>query len=1272
MLPLLLVLLVVSVFAGPLQVPRAHAVVTGQVCLADPSTAVLSSPCPSSPPIFDGPVGQQIRIGVFIAGSNPMNVFQVTLLANHTFLTPIGVDLTNSVLNVGGSAVIAGECLQGVLKAGGACMATDTIDTLDLSASAPPAQSTGSGTTGFLFTAIYNITGIIPSASPVSVGFQTGCITSSVSGPSSVCVTISDGPTIDPQTVLGASFNNFNSATMPDVILSSNQTSFGPEFPRSNTANVTATAENGYPLTGVTDLVNFTTTTSSTAVTAAIVGANTCATGGISCSVTLGLTTTAAGNYSVTVFGTYATNDGVGNDTLVANMVINIFVYDITLAVSPTSVSFISGSIGAVAATLTSIGGFSGSVTLSTNTIIGTGLTISYDPSTVTLAAAGSGRSQVATVIFSASPTGATTYHATIKALASGSKPKISPSVTVSVSAPAPDFYLIANPTILGPVDPGVKDNSTITVTYVNGFSGTVSLTPSPSTGLNAMLNSTSVTSSHNVTLTLSSSTIGGYTVKVTGTSGSTSHSTGTITLNVVDFSLTASNASLRIVQGTSKKTTIGVEPLNGFVGTASLTVTASSGLSAFVNSTSVVALGSAILNVTAGGATPVGQYSVNVTGTSGSLTHSVEVVINVVMKDFSIVPTPATISEFQYANGASLILLSSLNTFTGAVTLSVSSPSGVLASLNATSVTLLNGGTARSQLTVNSTRLGTFLVNVTGVSGSLSHTVTITVQAANFTITAPAMVTVDATVSQPSIVTVTWTGGFSGTVTLTLSESTGLTASTNPSTVQGNGTSTLTLLASAYGNYIVNVTGTSGSLHVKAEIHVAAVDFSITSSPSTIGPIFASATGNSTITISAENGFTGTIQLTDVCLGGTTCPLNQTSVANNGAVLLKFTGSNPANYQVNITATSGSLSHTITVNVIVVDFSPTVNPDLVTLSDGSSQSVQLTVTSQNGFAGQVNLYWAGVAESETSPYPSLSLVSSLTLTANGSASTMVDVTVANDVVSPGLYKDNITATVGTHMVNASILIDVPGATFKISGAAPAVAGPSELVSSVVTITSENGLFGNVNMTISSPSTSFPCVLSRTMVYLQRSGSNSTTVSCKGPPGNYNVTITGTGTTPFLTILTLSGHVVFVVADFSIGSTPTGILVDTGQQGHAQIKLSWTNNFNGTVNLATSPPSGLNATFSSSTVTGSGTATLNVVSNVAGVYTLVVNATSGSTYHTVTITVTVSSVSGLATILGLAPAAFYSLVGLLIVAAAGASIYLYLRSKRSRKVAKTR
>ncbi len=375
-----MLLFLTAIFSGPLNVLPVHAL-TGEVCISDPTAGVGSdAPCPSSPPVLDGVPGQQIRVGVFIQGSDALTGFDVVLLANRTALAATGVDLSGTVLP--GTPTVVIECLRGIGVVG-VCAGNDTIDTLHFTVAGGFGQKTTAPTTGLLFTAIFNVTGTTAPGG-IPVGYRTlDCNGTSVSG---LCITIANGTnTPNPETAQGATFDD--STPPPSVSVSANPQSFGPEFPGTpNTANITATAGVGYPTFGAADAVTFT-KVASPGLTANLIGTNPCTTGGASCSVNLTLSATVAGNYTVTVSGTYATTDSLGNpDTLVSTVKLIVIIVDFGFTISPTTISFGSGLTGTATITLTSLNHFAGSVALSTGPIIGgTGLSISYNPGSVAL-----------------------------------------------------------------------------------------------------------------------------------------------------------------------------------------------------------------------------------------------------------------------------------------------------------------------------------------------------------------------------------------------------------------------------------------------------------------------------------------------------------------------------------------------------------------------------------------------------------------------------------------------------------------------------------------------------------------------------------------------------------------------------------------------------------------------------------------------------------------------------------------------------------------------
>jgi len=291
------------------------------------------------------------------------------------------------------------------------------------------------------------------------------------------------------------------------------------------------------------------------------------------------------------------------------------------------------------------------------------------------------------------------------------------------------------------------------------------------------------------------------------------------------DFTFSASPASRTVTVGGSTSYTASVSPLNAFTGTVALSVSGvPTGATASFSPASIPGgSGSSTLTLNTGTAA-AGTYTLTLTGTSGSLSHTASVSLVITgAPDFSLSTTPASQTVAAGSSTSYTASVAALNGFNSAVAFSVSGlPTGVTGSFSPTSVT----GAGSSTLTIAtsaSTVVGTYNVTVTGVSGSLSHSVTVnlvvnTAGTGNFTIgVSPATQTVSAGNVASYATTITATGGFTGTVALSV---TGLPTGSNgiltPATVNGSGSSTLNITTAsslAAGSYAFTITGVSGSL---------------------------------------------------------------------------------------------------------------------------------------------------------------------------------------------------------------------------------------------------------------------------------------------------------------------------------------------------------------------------------------------------------------------------------------------------------------------------
>jgi len=186
-----------------------------------------------------------------------------------------------------------------------------------------------------------------------------------------------------------------------------------------------------------------------------------------------------------------------------------------------------------------------------------------------------------------------------------------------------------------------------------------------------------------------------------------------------------------------------------------------------------------------------------------------------------------------------------------------------------------------------------------------------------------PASQTVTAGAGTSYTATVTASGGFTGTVAFSVSGlPTGASASFNPTSVTGSGSSTLSVSTSTTtpaGTYTLTITGTSGTLSHSTTVTLVVTpvggvpDFTISVSPTSLN-VTRGNTGRYTVTIGAVNGFTGTVSLSVSGLGSrVTGTFSPTSITGSGSSTLSVTAARNASRgarTITITGTSGTLSH--------------------------------------------------------------------------------------------------------------------------------------------------------------------------------------------------------------------------------------------------------------------------------------------------------------------------------------------------------------------------
>ena len=240
--------------------------------------------------------------------------------------------------------------------------------------------------------------------------------------------------------------------------------------------------------------------------------------------------TTLPGTYTITLTGTGGGKTHSTTYTLTVTEAVVPPVPDFSISVSPTSGSAVQGESATATVSVSSIEGFSSTVSLSASGLP-SGATASFSPLSGT-------PSFTSTLTISASSTTpAGTYMITITGTGGGKTHSSTYTLTVAAVG-VPDFSVSVSPSS-GSAVQGESATATVSVSSIEGFSSTVSLSASglPS-GATASFSPLSGTPSFTSTLTISASSTtpaGTYMITITGTGGGKTHSsTYTLTVTTV------------------------------------------------------------------------------------------------------------------------------------------------------------------------------------------------------------------------------------------------------------------------------------------------------------------------------------------------------------------------------------------------------------------------------------------------------------------------------------------------------------------------------------------------------------------------------------------------------------------------------------------------------------------------------------------------------------------------------------------------------------------
>src|SRR5271157_3607447 len=344
--------------------------------------------------------------------------------------------------------------------------------------------------------------------------------------------------------------------------------------------------------------------------------------------ITVGAST-AVGTYPITVTGN---GGGIQQSTTVTLTV--TAAANFTISASPTSLSIVQGNQGTSTITTTISGGFNSAIALSASGVP-SGTTVGFNPNPIP--APGSGTSTMTITVGNNTPTG--TYPITVTGNGGGIRQNTTVTLTVTAQG-GKNFTISASPASLS-IAQGNQGSSTITTTVSGGFNSFITLSASGTPmGVGVSFNPQTIpapgsgTSTMTITV-LRLARLGTYPITVTGTGGGIKQST-TVTLTVTgpaDFELSASPASVSIMQRSQGTSTITSTISNGFNNSISLSASGTpSGTTVSFDPSTIRAPGSgnSTMTITVGNSTLPGTYPVTVTGTSGSTQRITTVTLTV------------------------------------------------------------------------------------------------------------------------------------------------------------------------------------------------------------------------------------------------------------------------------------------------------------------------------------------------------------------------------------------------------------------------------------------------------------------------------------------------------------------------------------------------------------------------------------------------------------------------------------------------------------------
>jgi PKD repeat protein len=505
------------------------------------------------------------------------------------------------------------------------------------------------------------------------------------------------------------------------------------------------------------------------------------------------------------------------------------------------------------------------------------------------------------------------------------------------------------------------------------------------------------------------------------------------------DFALSAAPQSVSVEQGAGASTTIAVTPSNGFASAVSFSATGlPSGVTASFSPASSAA--STTLSLSAASTAAAGSAVATVTGTSGSISHSTTVNLTVITSGGGGGSTAVYNSTLKApectAAGASCdsgTLLVGRGTMSGGV--EPNQPNTINASCADGNSGTFHSDESNDRIVISSTDGGPLTA---GKTAQVTATMWAygTANAIDFYSAADA--------SNPS-----WT--FLSSISASAA---GTQLLSTTFTLPAGGLQAVRAHLRYNGSASPCSTGSydeSDDLIFAVSSTAPAPDFSMSASPATLS-LAQGANGTSSVTISPQNGFSGSVALSASGLpSGVTASFSPASTTGSSTLTLSASSTAATgNATVTVTGTSGSLTHTatlgLTVNAAVTGGTPSANFAFTT--SGLAASFTDSSTDAGGTIGS-HAWTFGDGGTSTATNPShtyaaagtFSVTETVTDSVNGTSSSKTQsVTVSSgggggNVLQNGVAVTGLSAATGGQLTYTMVVpAGATGLSFQISG----------------------------------------------------------------------------------------------------------------------------------------------------------------------------------------------------------------------------------------------